>query len=478
MNASTTAIYTRISEDRQDGAGVARQLEDCRRVASRQAWEIIGEYEDNDFSASKYATKARPAYAKLLADITAGNVSRIVVWHVDRLYRQPRELQDLIDLVDAGQLSIVSVNSGEIDLSNSDGVFMARTLVNFSEKESADKSRRISRAKLQAREKGIPSGGSRAFGWRDQMTPDPAEAALIVSAIDTLLAGASLGEIARQWIKLGIGQPQTGEARWTADVVRQVVTNPRHAGMISYRKTRRSERVVVGNAKWPAIVDSAKWQQLQAALDVRGASKRVPRRRSLLTSLLVCESCGSTMHRTGGRPGQKRDRSAWRCSIQKGCGRVSIAAAPLEALLTDATIERLDTPALSAMVRKQGAEGKRADALIGQLSELDTRLKQAGASFARGGLSAAAFEAATSAIESEREKLQAKLAHVASLSVVAPYVGNPGLLRKRWPDLTDDQRRSLISMALGKVAIAPGSKPGMPKFDPSRVRVVGPTNEG
>jgi hypothetical protein len=30
---------------------------------------------------------------------------------------------------------------------------------------------------------------------------------------------------------------------------------------------------------------------------------------------------------------------------------------------------------------------------------------------------------------------------------------------------------------LGNVIIAPGSKPGMPKFDPSRVRVVGLTDE-
>jgi len=44
---------------------------------------------------------------------------------------------------------------------------------------------------------------------------------------------------------------------------------------------------------------------------------------------------------------------------------------------------------------------------------------------------------------------------------------------RAWLDRTNDQRRALISMALARVVIAPGSKPGMPRFDPSRVRVVG-----
>lgn len=186
------------------------------------------------------------------------------------------------------------------------------------------------------------------------------------------------------------------------------------------------------------------------------------------------------MVRTGPRaqPGEKKYRSAWRCSTQKGCGRVSIAGPPLEALLTDATIERLDTPALAALVRKQGAEGRRADTLIRQLGALDTRLKQAGAAFARGTLPAMAFEAATAAIETERERLQGQLGRVASLGILAPYASRPGLVRLRWPDLTDDQRRTLISITLGKVVIAPGRKPGMPRFDATRVRVVGVARVG
>src|ERR1700730_16204878 len=99
-SAPTTAIYVRISEDRQDGAGVARQLDDCRALVERQGWQPARESPNNNISASKYAKKSRPQYAAMIDAIKSGEVSRIVVYHLDRLYRQPRELPARHDLVD------------------------------------------------------------------------------------------------------------------------------------------------------------------------------------------------------------------------------------------------------------------------------------------------------------------------------------------------------------------------------------------
>ena len=109
------AIYVRISKDRTGaGLGVARQEEDCRALCERRGWLIARVYVDNDVSA--YSGKPRPAWRELLADLEAGRMDAVVCWHVDRLTRSPRELEDVIDLHDGQGIALATV-TGEIDLS-------------------------------------------------------------------------------------------------------------------------------------------------------------------------------------------------------------------------------------------------------------------------------------------------------------------------------------------------------------------------
>ena len=62
-----TAIYCRISKDRSgESLGVERQEQDCRQLAERLGWEVVGVYIDNDISASTKSRKHRPQYAEML----------------------------------------------------------------------------------------------------------------------------------------------------------------------------------------------------------------------------------------------------------------------------------------------------------------------------------------------------------------------------------------------------------------------------
>ena len=76
----STAIYARISDDRQEGAGVERQLQDCRALVKRKGWQPVVEFKDNDVSA--FSGKLRPDYEAMLAKVKAGEFDRIVVWHI------------------------------------------------------------------------------------------------------------------------------------------------------------------------------------------------------------------------------------------------------------------------------------------------------------------------------------------------------------------------------------------------------------
>lgn len=98
---------------------------------------------DNDVSA--FDGCRRNGYDALVAQVRAG-VTHIIVWHVDRLYRQPRELEDLIDLVEQHPVRIEAVRGGGFDLNTTEGRLMARQLVAIAVYESGHKSDRVKRA--------------------------------------------------------------------------------------------------------------------------------------------------------------------------------------------------------------------------------------------------------------------------------------------------------------------------------------------
>jgi len=484
-----TAIYARISDDRHDGAGVDRQLEDCHALAKREGWQPAAEYVDNSISA--FSGKLRPRYRDMLAAVKAGDVSRIVVWHLDRLYRQPRELEDIVDLADAGRVQVVTVRNGDLNLGTDAGITQARVAVAFANQESRDKSKRVKRAKQQAREKGLPSGGQRPFGWkatwtldaagkkRRLLTEDQRESTVIRAAIADLLAGASLNEIARRWNDAKVPQTQTGRSNWTAQLVRQVVSNPRLAGLIGHRVLqpagdgvgqRYLPWAVVGEASWPGIVERKQWEQLQALLSHRGAGGHMPRRRSLLTGLVTCSTCGATMVRSGARGKAGGVRKVWRC-MAAGGGHGSIGSAELEELLTEATLQRADTASLATVVRQQGREGKQAAALVAELEELERSMDAPAASFAAGRLPIRAFEHATAEIQHKQKALQGRLGSLTATAALEPYAGRRGVLRAAWPSLSTDQQRAIIAAALGQVSVSPALVPGRPTFDRARVQI-------
>jgi site-specific DNA recombinase len=468
----STAIYVRLSSDRQDDhQGVDRQLEDCRRKVEGPA----PVFTDNNRSAWKTGA-VRPDYERLLAEIKVGGVNRIVVWHMDRLYRQMRELCDLTDLATEGRgVMIDAVTGPSLDLRTADGVMWAQHLVSTAQHESSHKGERVRRAQEQKREKGMPHGGNRAFGWKDGMTPNPREAAEIVKAVGLLFAGASLKDVARQWNERGIKRPQNPKSLWSADAVRRTVSNPRHAGLIAHDPKRKGsyQRTVIGQAKWPAIIKRERWEALMAHLASRSRTTTgILKRRSLLTRLVVCGRCGTTMTRAKDHAMEYYRCPSPRPEIPNACGGVSINARMVESFLTEATLQRADNGHLARLLQGQTENQPSNRSIVEALDELDRRAELVGTTFGKGKLSERAASAALVTIEREQERLRKQLAGQTSSSVITPYAGRKGALRSAWTTLSEDQRREIISIVLGKVKIMPTKVRGRHVFDSNRVRVA------
>src|SRR6266542_2639470 len=161
---SAAAIYCRISQDRDGEAlGVGRQEEDCRALTERRGWRVARVYIDNDQSA--FNGKPRPEYLRLLQDIETGNIDGVLVYHLDRLHRSPKELEGFIETCQRAKLTDVATVTGDFDVANDDGLFQARILTAVAAKESGDKSRRIRRKNLElARNGHSPWGVGVPFG--------------------------------------------------------------------------------------------------------------------------------------------------------------------------------------------------------------------------------------------------------------------------------------------------------------------------
>ena len=194
---TAVAVYARISQDRSgDELGVRRQLADCRAEAERRGWQVAEEYVDDDVSA--YSGRIRPAYERMLADLTDRRRDAVIVWHMDRLHRRPAELERFVDTCTLAKVRDVVTLSGDIDLAKGDGLLMARLLGAVKANESDSTRRRGARKALEIAQSGRPTtGGPRPFGFeRDHATHNPVEAAVIRDLASRALAGETLISLA------------------------------------------------------------------------------------------------------------------------------------------------------------------------------------------------------------------------------------------------------------------------------------------
>lgn len=258
-------IYVRLSQDREGNElGVERQRGDCMERAAREGWTVVETYQDNDISASSKSTKARPDYARMLADADAGKFARILSYSNSRLTRRPMELEDLIRLHDRTGIRVSTVVSGDDDLSTADGRMVARIKASVDAAEAERVSERVRAQQRHARSNGTYQG-KRAFGWvkTPKHLPDilhPTEAPALADAIRTVLQGGSLASIARAWNQAGL--TTTAGNPWDTVKVRQALMKPRNAGLMEHRGTVLPETRGV----WEPVCSVADWEALCAIL--------------------------------------------------------------------------------------------------------------------------------------------------------------------------------------------------------------------
>lgn len=468
--SAATGIYVRISEDPELlRLGVQRQERDCRELAERHGWPVVGIYEDDDRSAFKRVT--RPGYDALLTDIREGRIRRLVTWHPDRMHRQPRELEVLIDLVEEREVQIATVRAGQLDLSTPTGRMMARTIVNFAAYESDHKRDRIRRKMAELRERGAFHGGTRPFGWGpDGVTPIPNEVALLCEARDRALAGETLRGIAADFNRRGV--VGTRGAALSSTALRKALVNPRVVGKYADRKGN-----VVGEARWKAIFSEADWTRLRLLLLDPSRTKNAGQRaRKYLLSggIARCALCGSAMV---ARPRSGPLKVAYySCTNdpqngRHGCGKVHIQTAILDQLAADAAMVAIDSPDFRrAALEAAGAHDRGMAEALAERKAVEARLEELAAGYGRGDMTYAEWMAAKQPLLRRQEAAQARI-EASERGRRLESVLQLESPRDAWGRLPLDRRRAVISTLLERVDVGPhvGSRR---TFNASRVNLI------
>jgi DNA invertase Pin-like site-specific DNA recombinase len=162
------AIYTRKSSEEgleQDFNSLDAQREACEAFIASQkheGWTILPEmYDDGGFSGG---TMERPAFQRLLADVSAGNINVVVVYKVDRLTRSLSDFAKIVDIFDKRNVSFVSVTQ-QFNTTSSMGRLTLNILLSFAQFEREVTGERIRDKIAASKKKGMWMGGLPSLGY-------------------------------------------------------------------------------------------------------------------------------------------------------------------------------------------------------------------------------------------------------------------------------------------------------------------------
>lgn len=454
-------VYLRISEDRTgQEAGVTRQQEDCERRCRERDWTIVAVESDNDISAA--GKRQRPGFEGMLQRIAAGEAQVVVAWALDRLQRNRRDEVRLYELCERKGVTVSLVRGPDLEWQTPTGRYLADNLGSLARLEIEQKSDRQRRAQEQAAKAGRRVGGRRPFGYeQDGATVRSVEADAIREGYAALLSGVPLAEIARCWNVRGLTTGQAGykdgrqgvPSPFTRSAVRDVLRNPRNAGLRAYKGE------ILGTAAWPRIVEESTWR---AAVDVlRDPSRRTApaNARALLTGVALCGVCGATVH-SGGAAVTQHTR-VYRCRTMKHFSR---SAEPVDDYVSRVAVGRLQQPDAVDLLH----DTTRPDAghLREQAVALRVRMDSLAVDFAEGELTTSQLRAANARLREQVTEVEEQLADAGRVDILGPLVAADDVA-ETWNGLPVSRRRAVIDLLMVVRLFPPGR--GTRTFRPESV---------
>ena len=224
------AIYARKSVFREDSISIESQIEMCGYETKGQDHIV---YQDNGYSGKN---TDRPGFQRMLGDIRAGKISKVIVYKLDRVSRSVLDFSELMNVFQKYNVDFVSATE-RFDTSNPMGRAMLNICIVFAQLERETIQQRVIDAYASRSKKGFFMGGKIPYGYRKEpiiidgvktsMYVKEPDEAVDISLIYELYSkpSATLGDVLRELTARGLNTNCRGQ-RWNTARLSEMMRNP------------------------------------------------------------------------------------------------------------------------------------------------------------------------------------------------------------------------------------------------------------
>ena len=294
------SVYCRKSSESEDRQVLSIESQ------TRELLDVARKYElhiTRTISESKSAKNlGRPGFNELIKSIESKETNSILVWHPDRLSRNPQDAATIISLMDSGKLFEVRTPT-QTFRNNPMDKFMLGFFMMQAKFENDHKGENVKEGLKTKAEKGWLPSGAKAGYMNDKyaekgsktIMPDPIRFPIIRKAWDAMLTGTyTVMQILRllndEW---GYRTPQhkrIGGKPMTRSQIYKTLTDPFYYGEFEYP----SGSGIWRQGKHQPMITKEEFDRVQQLLGRKGRPR--PRTRTFAyTGLLECGECGAAI---------------------------------------------------------------------------------------------------------------------------------------------------------------------------------------
>jgi DNA invertase Pin-like site-specific DNA recombinase len=411
-------------------------------------------YEDNNLSAFKRSV-TRKRFEAMVSDLAIGSLRGVLAYDIDRVYRQPRDLERVIDCYDKPGSDLVfhTLSGMNFDLTTADGRFTARIMVNVANKSSEDMSRRLRREMERKALAGEMSGGHKPFGWEDdRKSRNVKEAKLLDDMAKMILEGDSVSTVT-DWLK---DQGHIGRAGkpYARESVRRILVNPRNAGIRVFRgEALKDEGGEYVTGPWDALWTVDHWRAVTETINGRKTANRASRGvtntvRSILSGILRCGECGARM--VAANSSQRYPK--YRCAKDAGgCGNITISRPHSEDAIRGLVSDVLMAATAKKETEETGPKWEKAEELASAEAEFEELQRM----WKDNVIKTTTYVIAREKLEAELDALRGEKAVALARPAKAP---SADVIKDGWDKLSIERQREVIMSVLSAVMVASGKK--------------------
>lgn len=196
-----TAIYCRQSVDKKDSISIETQEQECR-ARLRPGESDVAVYSDRGYSGKN---TNRPDFQRLMSDVEAGRVTKIIVYKIDRMSRSVLDFELTYRELKQHHVDFVSATE-DFDTTSITGEAVLRVILIFAQLERETIQKRVTDNFYTRAEKGFFMAGVAPLGYRkiadfidgkrtSKLEEDVTTSPIVKYIYRSYLSGRTIGEI-------------------------------------------------------------------------------------------------------------------------------------------------------------------------------------------------------------------------------------------------------------------------------------------